>query len=78
MPSLELVAYATVDELAEAVRRDGFAYMPGVLSAARGRLRYGARSIASSRIRAPTIGGRKASGVASIRPAARQRPSIRP
>ena len=33
MPSLDLVAYATVDELAEAVRRDGFAFMPGVLSA---------------------------------------------
>ena len=33
MPSLELVAYERVDELAEAVRRDGFAYMPGVLSA---------------------------------------------
>ncbi len=31
MPNLELVAYATVDELAEAVRRDGFAFMPGVL-----------------------------------------------
>ncbi len=34
MPSLELVAYESADELAEAVRRDGFAYMPGVLSAA--------------------------------------------
>ena len=34
MPSLELVAYESVDELAEAVRRDGFAYMPDVLSAA--------------------------------------------
>jgi ectoine hydroxylase-related dioxygenase (phytanoyl-CoA dioxygenase family) len=34
MPGLELIAYETVDELAEAVRRDGFAYMPGVLSAA--------------------------------------------
>jgi hypothetical protein len=31
--TLELKTYATVPELAEAVRRDGFAYMPGVLSA---------------------------------------------
>ena len=34
MPGLDLVAYETVDELAEAVRRDGFAYMPEVLSTA--------------------------------------------
>ncbi|MYA60454.1 MAG: phytanoyl-CoA dioxygenase family protein [Chloroflexi bacterium] len=34
MPGLELIAYETVEELAEAVRRDGFAYMPGVLSPA--------------------------------------------
>ena len=31
--ALELKTYATVPDLAEAVRRDGFAYMPGVLSA---------------------------------------------
>ena len=32
MATVELVAYTEIDELAEAIRRDGFAYMPGVLN----------------------------------------------
>ena len=32
MATVELVAYTETDELAEAIRRDGFAYMPGVLN----------------------------------------------
>ena len=32
MATVELVAYTETDELAEAIRRDGFAYMPDVLN----------------------------------------------